>query len=257
MLYQCLSFQLNDSASAYKKKDKYSWQILRARRWLKKLWNREVKLISETINLKGSFWLHSDNYIAYEALEDSYPGFARRLYQSLMNYGYQHDSWYELAFEGNLEVFPFQKGEAIVLVEGKWYQVKSWDYSSGEVFDDFEGYADLCMLKSIHSWIQGECEDSLYYIEKAESYWDGTGFKDGSWTNCYDTYKLGLFIATCKIVEYKSNLEEIIEKTIWSLQDIKSGGIWSHFSNIGEHWEGSQQTVEATAMCILAYKQPF
>jgi len=115
--------------------------------------------------------------------------------------------------------------------------IKSWDYSSGEIFTNLESYADLCMLKSIHSWIQGEYEDSIYYIEKAESYWDGTGFKDGSWINCYDTYKLGQFIATCKIVEYESDLKETTKKQfgVYKKEEVEGfGATFLTLVNIGK-----------------------
>jgi len=51
-------------------------------------------------------------------------------------------------------------------------------------------------------------------------------------------------------------LRGIIEETIWSLQG-KDGGVWSHYTNIGERHPGCQQSVEATVMCVLANKEPF
>lgn len=241
-----------------KKSDEYSFNVMKAQKWLKtKVYDPEVGLVSETELLSGSFWLHGDNYLTFEALEDRYPGFANQIFDKIVGYGYSGDSWYELAFNGNLEVYPFGKGVAYVVYEGDGFQIKSWDYSSGEIFDDFESYADLCMLKSVHSWVLGEYEDAVGFIEKAISLWDGVGFKDGSYTNCYDTYKIALFLACCNVIGYDcGELRGIIEETIWSLQD-KDGGAWSHYLDIGERHPGCQQSVEATVMCVLAYKEPF
>ncbi len=66
----------------------------------------------------------------------------------------------------------------------------------------FESYADLCVLKSVHSWVLGKYDDAVRFIEKAISHWDGKGFKDSSYTNCYDAYKIGLFLTCCNVIGY-------------------------------------------------------
>ncbi|MBA7474948.1 hypothetical protein ES707_10311 [subsurface metagenome] len=240
----------------YVTRGEYANNIFKARNWLENVvYNETVGLCSETEEWNTSFWLHSDNYLVSEALENYYPSLVFNMHNKLAEYGYKGESYFEIVFNGNLDHYPFKSGYAYNVYENN-FTVKSWNYSAGNIFSEYEKYSDLCMLKSVHSWLEGNNEESIKMIEKAISYWDGMGFKDETYAGCYDVYRLGLFLASCNVIGYDcKELKSDIELIMWSMQD-DDGGVYSHYTGIGEHGEHLKNT-EATVFSVLAYKRPF
>ena len=134
--------------------------------------NSEVGLIrespDETIN--QTYWLMSDNYLAYNALNYTHPELAEKIYQTMLKYERIHhfqDGLHE-AIIRDIQLPPYTPREIIVESNSKYTimtEVRKANYDA-KIMDDWDEYADILLYTSLSFNNQGNREKALFLFQQ-------------------------------------------------------------------------------------------
>jgi hypothetical protein len=91
--------------------------------------------------------------------------------------------------------------------------------------------------------------------------WNGTGVYDKaskvaqnkSERLIFSTFKLSLLLYCSKILGQPLKNETSIEETLWHMQDMKYGGLYTDY-DASLNYTGSDMNTETTSLAILSYK---
>jgi hypothetical protein len=212
--------------------------------------NPSIDLISET-NSSNTYWLVSDNLLAYYALRNDDPTISNEIATALKN----HVITYDLPHDSNGLPISF-KHEAVIgdilsevnnhitfdnpilyplinLPEG-WNIVTEIDNNiSDPVNENVSHFADLFAYRGLSFCKSNNLSEAkLQYNEMINQFWKGQGFVDDAFnttTKEYSTYKLGLaLILANKLNISDSNTIEMLN-LIEHCEDVHSGGIHTEY----------------------------
>jgi hypothetical protein len=222
----------------------------------------------EREDLRRLFWLQNCNLFAMYALRPYDPAVAKRIETS---YGH----WYETEFshceERTEHYLPLGRLPNAPAPEGKFHQTiierKEFDgYTVGtesleasllRTIRD-EDPRGLLKFGVLSAQLRGEKRMAEEYFRKALALWDGNGFlhtrmdRHGSYYTRYLAYAL---IADRALGGgLSSDLREMIEQRLWSLQD-EDGGLWTNYNADGSIPDLAKKTTEIGPLALLAYDE--
>jgi hypothetical protein len=219
-------------------------------------WLADTYPLMENIPYSGTFWLYSDNTIAYHALEPFDSSLASQIKASLAAYGYNETSnpplLWEVLFGYDIpDIIHDAVNLPVDYVENDYAIFIHRHNATGTL--DPSGYGDTIVYKALDLLWIGDYDGAETWFWKAYNLFDGKGIKDNATINdgFYANYKLALLLYTSKILELDLPLEDEIEAQLWSMQNAEHGGITSLADEDGNPIGSSN--CETTSLTLLAH----
>ena len=222
--------------------------------------NQTVGLCREAPNFNpNTYWLVSDNLLAYHALKHYYPETAEKIQITMKNYGYFRSFKHEVIFGTTIPYIPFRNNTAYVLDQNGNATVKTEVCNRTETLNTTD-YADLCIFAALHyHWIGNE-SDAVELFNTAKHMWDGKGLYDNPSLHAegrgepliYSTFKLALLLYASRILNQPLENKTDIEEVLWRMQDVNGGLHTDYDANL--NFTGSDVNTETTALTIIAYE---
>jgi len=233
-----------------------------------------VKLCREAPNVAAStYWIASDNLLAYKALEPYDSELASTIRSRLVKiadaYGLPVSSdgvplslRYDVMMRDDetLEIPP-RDITHMTLYNGSY--LLRYDIANGTGrFEDWREYADLLLLVALSNNNRGDQTNAVGNFTLAEKMWDGVGLRDKAYylpygegqaqgnPRAYATYKLGLLLYVAGRLGITLPFEQDVIARVWSMQNQTSGGIFTHITPDGGRGDSDTNT-ETTAFVIL------
>jgi parallel beta-helix repeat protein len=210
----------------------------------------------------NTFWLVSDNLLAYHALKYYYPETAEAVYAAMLGYGYFRSYKHEVVFGTTIPYIPFKTSNTYV-VSYIGTKLIETEVCNGSSMDNYKEYADLCIFAALHFYWSGNIQQAIDHFNIAKNMWNGTlhGIYDKaskyaenkSETLIFSTYKLTLLLYCSRILGQPLDDRNSIEETLWLMQDEEYGGLHTDY-DINLNCTGSDMNTETTSIAILAYK---
>jgi parallel beta-helix repeat protein len=210
----------------------------------------------------NTFWLVSDNLLAYHALKYYYPETAETVYATMLGYGYFRSFKHEVVFGTTIPYIPFKTNNTYVVAQIGTKVVET-EVCNGSSMDDYKEYADLCIFAALHFYWSGDIPQAIDHYNIAKNMWNGTlhgvydkASKDAenkSETLIFSTYKLSLLLYCSRILGQPLEDRNSIEETLWLMQDGEYGGLHTDY-DISLNYTGSDMNTETTSFAVLAYK---
>jgi len=208
-------------------------------------------------SINQTYWLLSDNLLAYHALKPFHPDIAMKIEASLQRFGILQDGLHEALFGGVIEVPPYTPQE-IILAKNESWSVKAELRSSksGKLMNDWTEYADLLIYASLSEHNRGNDLMASYYFKRAQEMWNGAGLYDKptQQDGFYTTHKLALLLYASRILNQTLPFRTELETRIWMFQR-GDGGIRSHF--LGNLTSDREANAETASMVLIAYNYGF
>jgi parallel beta-helix repeat protein len=210
----------------------------------------------------NTFWLASDNLLAYHALKYYYPETAETVYATMLGYGYFRSYKHEVMFGTTIPYIPIKTSNTYVEAQigTKWIET---EVCNGSSMDDYKEYSDLCIFAALHFYWSGNIPQAIDHFNIAKNMWNGTlhGIYDKASEDAekkgevliFSTYKLSLLLCCSKILSQPLEGRNSIEETLWLMQDEEYGGLHTDY-DISLNYTGSDMNTETTSIAILAYK---
>jgi parallel beta-helix repeat protein len=222
-----------------------------------------VGLCREAPNVhNNTFWLVSDNLLAYHALKYYYPETAEAIYATMLSYGYFRSFKHEVVFGTTTPYIPFKKNNTYILAQIGTKLIET-EVCNGSSMDDYKEYADLCIYAALHFYWSGNISQAIDYFNIAKNMWNSTlhGIYDNASKDAekkgerlvFSTYKLALLLYCSRILGQPFEERTSIEETLWLMQDGEYGGLHTDY-DISLNYTGSDMNTETTSLAILSYK---
>jgi parallel beta-helix repeat protein len=221
-----------------------------------------VGLCREAPNVApNTYWLVSDNLLAYHALKYYYPETAEVIYATMLGYGYFRSFKHEVVFGTTIPYIPFRTPNTYVVAQNATKLIKTDVCNGSGIFFDYLEYADLCIFAALHFYWSGNIPEAINHFDIAKNMWNGTGVYDKASKAAenegerliFSTYKLSLLLYCSRILGQPLENRTSIEETLWLMQDEQYGGLHTDY-NINLNYTGSDMNTETTSLAILAYK---
>jgi len=206
-----------------------------------------------------TYWLVSDNLLAYHALKYYYSETAEKIRVTMKNYGYFRSFKHEVIFGTTIPYIPFRKATNYTITQIGDATIKTEICDRNETLNATD-YADLCIFAVLHyHWIGNET-GALEFFNMAEDMWDSKGLYDKASedaenkgeTLIYATFKLALILYASKILKQPLENKTDIEEVLWRMQD-ENGGLHTDY-DANLNYTGSDVNTETTVLAIIAYK---
>jgi parallel beta-helix repeat protein len=225
--------------------------------------DRTVGLCREAPNVApNTYWLVSDNLLAYHALMYYYPETAETVYATMLGYGYFRSYKHEVVFGTTIPYIPFKTSNTYVVSQIGTKLIET-EVCNGSSMEDYKEYADLCIFAALHFYWSRNISQAIDHFNIAKNMWNGTlhgvydnASKDAekkSGTLIFSTYKLALLLYCSRILGQPLEDRNSIEETLWLMQDEVYGGLHTDYG-ISLNYSGSDMNTETTSIAILAYK---
>jgi len=209
----------------------------------------------ENITYNSTYWLYSDNMLAYRALRCYDEKIATRIKMTLLEYGYNETHnpplLYEVLFGYDIpDIIHDSVSLPIKYVEND-YAIFICRHNGRGTLDP-SGYADISLYKALDLYWSGDKDMAEEWFWRAYNLFDGKGLRDDATIHdeFYANYKLGLVLYVSKILELDVPLCEDMEAQIWRMQK-ENGGITS-LADLDGNPTGSANC-ETTSIVLLAY----
>ncbi len=235
-------------------------------------YNSTVGLIPET-NGSNTYWLVSDNLLAFYALRNDNATVSNEIASELKNEGTQlvHDSkGFPISYKHEAvigDVLPevnnqitFENAINYPLINSTrgWSIVTEIDDNGSDpINESVSHYADLFGYRGLSYFNSNNpSEARVQYSEMMNQFWKGYGFVDDAFSNTtkeYSTYKLGLALTLANKLDISdSNTTEMLN-IIEQCQDSQSGGIHTGYEVTNGVVSYSGQTnTETTSIIAIA-----
>jgi len=210
----------------------------------------------------NTFWLVSDNLLAYHALKYYYPETAEVVYATMLGYGYFRSFKHEVVFGTTIPYIPFKTSNTYVVAQIGAKLIET-EVCNGSSMDDYKVYADLCVFAALHFFWIGNISPAIDHLNMAKNMWNGTlhGVYDEASKDAekkgerliFSTYKLALLLYCSRILGQPLEERTSIEETLWRMQDGEYGGLHTDY-DISLNYTGSDMNTETSSIAILAYK---
>ena len=219
--------------------------IQRGRTFLVNLIDPDLHLLPE---YRGAnvYWLFHDNYLAAKVLAVSHPQIAQRIMAAIHHEGIYKSGRIQAIFGESEEPLPFRQHQ-LKDVRRAGTKVIRTEVATGQIFDGWDGYADLLLLASIAETNQPAARR---HWDAAMRLWDGNGFLDAAaqHDHRYSTYKLGLALLAASHLSPPVKLPQGLIDRLLAMQD-DSGGWITDYDATGK--KIGLANVETTCLCIL------
>lgn len=219
--------------------------IQRGRIFLVNLIDPDLSLLPE---YRGAnvYWLFHDNYLAAKVLAVSHPKIAQRIMAAIHREGIYKSGRIQVIFGEAEEPLPFRQHQ-LEDVRRVGNKVIRTEVATGQVFDGWDGYADLLLLACIAERNQPAARQ---HWEAAMRLWDGKGFLDAAARHDqrYSTYKLGLALLAANHLSPPAEPPQGLLDKLLALQD-ESGGWITDYDATGKKL--GVANVETTCLAIL------
>jgi len=131
-------------------------------------YDTDIKLVRESpdVSINRTYWLLSDNLLAYHALKHRHPEVADSIYEKMKEYGFFQDGLHEVLF-GEEIILPLYTHKIIVVENTSDYTIKTEVREGSEedkIMDDWAEYADILLYASLNFYNKGQLDKSLYYF---------------------------------------------------------------------------------------------
>jgi len=214
--------------------------------------DQEIGLCREK-PMSSTYWLLSDNYVAYHALKDLDMRTANVILSKLDHYGYFSNGKHE-AIVGFVTPVPPYATRVIEVdrIGDKRIIVEVVDREHR--FLDWDQYADLVCYVGFSAVNRSDVELIDACIERLNVMWDGDGFSDKAFNGRqHETYKLALALLLCKRSMRKPDWYDKALEILLKMQR-GDGGVVTHYEHGTLRRVGNANT-ETTSMFIIALKE--
>jgi len=208
-------------------------------------------------SINQTYWLLSDNLLAYHALKPFHPDIAMKINASLQRFGILQDGLHEALFGGIIEVPPYTPQEIILAKNDSWsVKAELRSSKSGKLMNDWTEYADLLIYASLSEHNRGNDVMASYYFKRAQDMWNGAGLYDKptQQDGFYTTHKLALLLYASRVLNQALPFRTELESRIWMFQRV-DGGIRSHY--LGNLTSEREANTETASLVLLAYNYGF
>jgi hypothetical protein len=222
--------------------------ITRGLQFLENLYDPQAGLLPE---YRGSpvYWLYHDNYLAAKMLSGTRPDLAREIENTLRKYAVTNSGKIEILFGEARKGLPFRHYNLTNVARLGDKTIRT-EVVTTNLMTGWEEYADLLLLAAI-----AEAKDNpaqaRAHLDKAESQWDGKGFKDraSEHLKLYATYKLALYLIAQKRLGATTNISEAVKSQLLAMQGKEGGWITDYDFDMRPR---GLANVETTCMALLA-----
>ncbi|MCM8803231.1 MAG: hypothetical protein NC827_08000 [Candidatus Omnitrophica bacterium] len=232
------------------------FDLNRAVNYLAKNYNSSYGLIPE-VEGGNIFWVYSDNYLAYLVLKYFDPNnqtlvdIAENISRTLSYYSQTCD------FKP-LNKFNILGGSIPYFNASLTFNLTDYvrvDLNNGTDVLDPRSYGDVAFLMALYYYRLGEYKRANDYFEVGARMFDGVGindlpYREGEAKGIYQTYKLGLYVAACKVLG--KNIPNVVVERIRSLQAPNGGFFTGYYAN-GTIPSGVVTNTETTAIIVYAF----
>jgi len=197
-----------------------------------------------------TYWLYSDNFFAFLALQGDYTQISNRINASITRYQQPPSGVFEVVAGERIQL-PLHAAEDYIVAQSADYVITIRRHNSTALALN---WLDLWLYEALEYDLQGNYRSAQFLVRRAETMWTGNGFWDLSYllTHTYSNHKLALFLFTIRALGITVPEEDTMLQRLWNMQN-SNGGIASLADGTGEPI-GSSNT-ETTALTLLIYKQ--
>jgi parallel beta-helix repeat protein len=208
---------------------------------------REAPIVHNT-----TYWLVSDNLLAYHALEYYYPETASVIYATMLGYGYFRSYKHEVVFGTTVPYIPFENATSLNVTQIGTKSVETEVDNGLPSINDTE-HEDLCIYEALDYYWNGNTSQAIVSFNLAKSMWDGVGIHEPGFNGSYETYKLALLLYASRIIGQPLANQTGVEEVLWMMQDPNNGGLHTNY-DVNFNYSGSDVNTETTSLAILAYR---
>ncbi|MGQ9719451.1 MAG: hypothetical protein ACUVWK_06425 [Nitrososphaerales archaeon] len=209
----------------------------------------------------NTYWLASDNLLAYHALEPYYPNISMMIYLELEERDGLKSELYEALF-GESVPLPIKEKVTYVVEQHDDYVIKTDIHNCTSAFPYWDEYANLLICSALSLHWEGNHTEALRLFDKVIGMWDGKGLHDRAIEEAeenllglYETYKLALLLYASRILQRPLPFRSQLESVLWTTQRVSDGGMVTHYNGsttpitpIGD------ANVETASFTIIAYR---
>ena len=208
-------------------------------------------------SINRTYWLLSDNLLAYHALRPYHPDIAMRIEQTLHKFGLMKDDLHEALF-GEVIDLPPHVPQIVTLDRSDTWEIKIEirTNQTSKLMDDWTDYGDLLIYAALSENNRGNLALGLEYFDRAVKMWNGAGLFDlpTRLDGFYTTHKLALLLYASKVLNQTLPFRDALEDRIWQFQR-DDGGIRSHY--LGNLTSTREANTETASLVLLAYNYGF
>ena len=244
----------------------YAENIARAEEYLVNRFNANLGLIYESDDpgthwltseypnfhwkYNQTYWLYSDNFFAFLALQGDYTQISKQINASITRYQQPSSGVFEVVAGERIQL-PLHAAEDYIVAQGADYVITIRRHNSTALALN---WLDLWLYEALEYDLEGNYRSAQFLVRRAETMWTGNGFWDLYYllTHTYSNHKLALFLFTIRALGITVPEEDTMLQRLWNMQN-SNGGIASLADGTGEPI-GSSNT-ETTALTLLIYKQ--
>jgi len=207
----------------------------------------------------NTYWLYTDNYLAFLTLRDLEPDVAMAIAAAIVRYEFEPLRRYHILAGEAVPQDLFTLGDVphlLTIQQGKKVQTTIADPS---IKIDWQKYADRILEAAMNAQNGGKTKQARQLFDKVRKMYDGVGIVDQIYREegKYETYKLALYLIAADKLGVKLDERREILDTILSLQEADSssarfGGTRTHYSSFGEPVPGCDTNTETTALSAWA-----
>lgn len=233
-------------------------KLRRSADFLLSQYNSKLKLCSEAPNAApNTYWLASDNLLAYHALKHYNPNISSQIYLELGRRGGFKSGVYECLF-GESVPLPIKDRATFIIERGGDDVIKIDIHNCTTVFPNWDEYSDLLICSALSLYWKGNETEAFKLFDKAVDMWDGkglcdkaTGGGDLNLSGPYETYKLALLLYASRVLKRPLTFQAELENTLWKMQRESDGGIITHYN--GSFTPIGDANTETTSLTLIAY----
>lgn len=223
--------------------------------------NSQIKLCSEAPNVApNTYWLTSDNLLAYHVLESYYPSISGQIYLELRRRDGFKSGVYETLFGESIPL-PIKEKVTYIIEQEENYVIKTDIHNCTTDFPYWEKYANLLTCSALSLYWEGNETEAFELFDDAVEMWDGKGLNDRARKEAapnlrglYETYKLALLFYASRIFNRPLTFQNELENILWALQRESDGGIITHYSGSGTSIQpNGDANTETTSLTLIAF----
>jgi hypothetical protein len=244
----------------------YGQNIARAEAYLVNHFNPSVGLIYEsedpgqhwlTSELQSfhwkynqTYWLYSDNFFTYLALQHDFPEISNQIRRTIDFYHQTLPNLFEVVAGENIHL-PLHNSQDIIIAKNENFVIMMRRHNASSLA--LGTYVDFWMYEALEHALEGDLASAAFLVHQAEQLWFANGLWDWSYTiydHMFSNQKLALLIFTARAIGVHLEHESEMEAHLWSMQN-NDGGIASLSYPSGK--KAGSGNAETTALSILAY----
>lgn len=230
-------------------------------------YNPTIGLIPLT-NGSNTYWLVSDNLLAYYSLRNDDPTISNEIVTTLKNYvtsyNLPHDSnGLPISFKHEAvvgDVLPNQLNNSITYYPNASDNRVQIEIANGTQALGWQNCADWLALEGISFFNNNQSSEATSLYNQLMAKWNGYGFADNAFLDRvnsnvmeYDTYKLGLALILAKDLQINNATFTSQSLSILKQCQLPDGGILTYYNFTGGQYVGlTTANTETTSIIAIA-----